>query len=95
MFSKITSCYVKIGLLVVGVDLLYFSQHKSTEGKGNVREEGLGNGKKNFGEYEPKANEKTSITLYLFASICVTITGWIIGIFLFKACIYLGLFIKP
>jgi len=50
-------CYVNIGLLCTGRDLLYFSQYKSCEGLANGRGAALGTGKRNvLGKYEPTAN---------------------------------------
>ena len=56
LFSKITLCYVQIGWLVTGGDLLYFSQHKSHEGLADGVGKGLGTGKEISEDYEPKAN---------------------------------------
>jgi hypothetical protein len=52
-------CYVNIGWLCEGRDLLYFSANKSHEGLANGRGEAKGEQEKEnvFREYEPKANE--------------------------------------
>lgn len=54
---SIKLCYVQIGWLVTGSDLLYFSANKSHEGKGDSVGKRSESGKEIvFGKYEPKAN---------------------------------------